>query len=84
MPGRLPDPGPRATERLRRLQTEPLPRAARGPAADDVVPETSHRSEAQAERTTPSTGEAERRTPSTSRVQPPQDLPDADAEPSAG
>ncbi len=38
MPGRLPDPAPGAGERLRRLQTEPLPRRLRAPAGgDDVV-----------------------------------------------
>jgi hypothetical protein len=40
VPGRLPDPSPRAGDRVRRLQTEPLPRAARGPADGDAVPPT--------------------------------------------
>jgi hypothetical protein len=37
VPGRLPDPGPGAQDRIRRLQTEPLPRAVQGPADEDDV-----------------------------------------------
>jgi hypothetical protein len=38
VPGRLPDPAPGAGDRIRRLQTEPLPGRVRGPADDDLAP----------------------------------------------
>jgi hypothetical protein len=77
VPGRLPDPSPRATEGLRRLQTEPLPRAVREPAVDDVepapvspAPDVRPTSSAQGELATPSSAQAERATPSTSEAWP--------------
>jgi hypothetical protein len=66
VPGRLPDPSPRATERLRRLQTEVLPRTVREPAVEDANEDL--RPEQTAEPVTPSSAEAERGTPSTSQA----------------